>query len=248
MPTFGFTDAELNDLTHYFASLDRASYPFLVARGAAEPRELGRGQEGLRAAQVRAVPPPLARGHEPPGSRPGRRLAPEPPDGLDAAAARLDRRLDPAARRVDARHADADELPEGRRREALLAAGAALSTRRTSRPTAPSSRGSSEATREAKQFLSSPDAVTRALGDYVWSIGVERRHGAGRVKPPAPAQSAAGFAFAAVSRPGRGLARRRSVEKPRSEKPAVGPPRPRRRPLLRQPGNLARRPSCCSSG
>ena len=31
MPTFGFTERELNDLTRYFASLDRAAYPFLIA-------------------------------------------------------------------------------------------------------------------------------------------------------------------------------------------------------------------------
>ena len=44
MPTFGFTDAELNDLTRYFASLDRAQYPFLVP-ATAEPGELGRGKK-----------------------------------------------------------------------------------------------------------------------------------------------------------------------------------------------------------
>ena len=41
MPTFGFTDQELNDLTRYFASLDRAQYPFLVA-GYATTRRAGR--------------------------------------------------------------------------------------------------------------------------------------------------------------------------------------------------------------
>jgi cytochrome c2 len=30
MPTFGFTDAQLNDLTKYFAALSKASYPFIL--------------------------------------------------------------------------------------------------------------------------------------------------------------------------------------------------------------------------
>ena len=45
MPTFGFTDAELNDLTLYFASLDRASYPFLVAEGDGSPANWAAGKK-----------------------------------------------------------------------------------------------------------------------------------------------------------------------------------------------------------
>ncbi len=125
MPTFGFTDAELNDLTQYFASLDRASVPVPRRRLRHQPRELGGGQEGVRAPEVRAVPPSVDRGLQSPRGRP-REPGPESPDGLDAAPPRLDPRLDPAARRVDAGHADAHQLPQGRRRASLLAARPAL--------------------------------------------------------------------------------------------------------------------------
>jgi mono/diheme cytochrome c family protein len=43
MPTFGFTDAQLNDLTKYFAALSRASYPFLLENTAPDPRSLAAG-------------------------------------------------------------------------------------------------------------------------------------------------------------------------------------------------------------
>ena len=45
MPTFGFTDQELNDLTRYFAFLDRASYPFLTAEHATAPARWAAGKK-----------------------------------------------------------------------------------------------------------------------------------------------------------------------------------------------------------
>jgi cytochrome c2 len=44
MPTFGFTDAELNDLTSYFAALSRAAYPFVLPYGGPDPRSLASGR------------------------------------------------------------------------------------------------------------------------------------------------------------------------------------------------------------
>ena len=54
MPTFQFTDQELNDLTKYFAALSRAPYPFLLQASAADPRSLASGRlvfEAYRCAQ-----------------------------------------------------------------------------------------------------------------------------------------------------------------------------------------------------
>jgi len=45
MPTFGFTDGQLNDLTRYFASLSKASYPFMVAQEAPDSRSIAAGQK-----------------------------------------------------------------------------------------------------------------------------------------------------------------------------------------------------------
>ena len=44
MPTFGFTTEELNDLTRYFAALDRARYPFDAARLRDGSQDLAGGQ------------------------------------------------------------------------------------------------------------------------------------------------------------------------------------------------------------
>jgi mono/diheme cytochrome c family protein len=45
MPTFGFTDAQLNDLTRYFAALSKAPYPFLLQDYSADPRSLASGRK-----------------------------------------------------------------------------------------------------------------------------------------------------------------------------------------------------------
>jgi cytochrome c2 len=44
MPTFGFTDAQLNDLTKYFAALSKASYPFMLDSAAPDPTSLAAGR------------------------------------------------------------------------------------------------------------------------------------------------------------------------------------------------------------
>ena len=45
MPTFGFTDAQLNDLTRYFAALSRASYPFMLEAGTPDPTSIAAGRK-----------------------------------------------------------------------------------------------------------------------------------------------------------------------------------------------------------
>jgi cytochrome c2 len=44
MPTFGFTDGQLNDLTKYFASLSKASYPFVLDAAAPDSTSLAAGK------------------------------------------------------------------------------------------------------------------------------------------------------------------------------------------------------------
>jgi len=191
MPTFGFTDAELNDLTHYFASLDRAQYPFLVAGGAENPASWAAGKKVFELLKCAQCHPRSIEDF----NRPGVDRASLAPN-LQMAAKRLRhdwiadwiRRPDewmPGTRmptnfpKGDDGHRfsplgqlfDAPSFASDRAEFARILGGDA----------------------QAKEFLSSPEAVTRALGGYVWSIGVNG--GTAPVeKPPAPAQSASGFA------------------------------------------------------
>ena len=191
MPTFGFTDAELNDLTHYFASLDRAQYPFLVAGGAENPASWAAGKKVFELLKCAQCHPRSIEDF----NRPGVDRASLAPN-LQMAAKRLRhdwiadwiRRPDewmPGTRmptnfpKGDDGHRfsplgqlfDAPSFASDRAEFARILGGDA----------------------QAKAFLSSPEAVTRALGGYVWSIGVNG--GTAPVeKPPAPAQSASGFA------------------------------------------------------
>jgi len=45
MPTFGFTDAQLNELTQYFAALSNAAYPFAMPSGSPDARSLASGRK-----------------------------------------------------------------------------------------------------------------------------------------------------------------------------------------------------------
>ncbi len=190
MPTFGFTDAELNDLTLYFASLDRASYPFLVADGDGNPATWAAGKKVFELLKCAQCHPRSIEDL----NRPGIDRATLAPN-LQMAAKRLRhdwiadwiRRPDewmPGTRmptnfpKGDDGHRfsplgqifDAPSFAPDRAEFARLLGGDAA----------------------ARQFLSSPEAVTRALGDYVWSIGVNG--GTAPVAPaPPPAQSASRF-------------------------------------------------------
>ena len=125
MPTFGFTDQELNDLTRYFASLDRAEYPFLIADYSTTPQSWQAGKKVFELLKCAQCHPRSAEDFNKPGVDRAS-LAPEPPDGRDAPAPQLDQQLDPAARRVDAGDPDADQLPEERRRAPHFAARGAV--------------------------------------------------------------------------------------------------------------------------
>ena len=48
----------------------------------------------------------------------------------------------------------------------------------------------------ARQFLSSPEAVTKALRDYVWSLGSSGGASPAPVPPPAPSQAERAFGSA----------------------------------------------------
>jgi hypothetical protein len=50
---------------------------------------------------------------------------------------------------------------------------------------------------KATAFLSNPDAVTRSLRDYVWSLGINGGSSPAPLQPAGDAQSAAGFGSAA---------------------------------------------------
>ncbi len=189
MPTFGFTDAELNDLTLYFASLDRSAYPFLVQDYATNPVSWAAGKrvfELLKCAQCHPRSPEDM-------NRPGVDRASLAPN-LQMAATRL-------------RH---DWIADWIRRPDEWMPGTRMPTNfpkgddghRTSplaglldAPNFASDRaefirlfGSEE---RVKQFLGSPDEVTRALRDYVWSIGVNG--GTAPVEPKTPAQAESAF-------------------------------------------------------
>ncbi|MFY9551455.1 MAG: c-type cytochrome, partial [Thermoanaerobaculia bacterium] len=181
MPTFGFTDRELNDLTHYFASLDRASYPFLVAGGAANPQSWAAGKktfELLRCAQChpRSIEDM---------NRPGVDRASLAPN-LQMAATRL--RHDWIAdwiRRPDEWMPGTrmpTNFPKGDdgKRFSPLAGLFDQPSFAKDREEYARILGGDEV---AKQFLSSPEAITKALADYVWSLG--STGGAG--SPPAKA-------------------------------------------------------------
>ena len=211
MPTFGFTDAELNDLTQYFASLDRAAYPFLVADYATNPASWAAGKKTFELLKCAQCHPRSLEDF----NRPGVDRASLAPN-LQMASTRL-------------RH---DWIPDWIRRPDEWMPGTRMPTnfpkgddghrfspigQQFDAPSFAADRaefarilGGDE---QAKAFLSNPDAVTRALGDYVWSIGVnggtapvdptrpagERaaRFGASpapRAAAPAPAGAAAGTA------------------------------------------------------
>ncbi len=202
MPTFGFTDAELNDLTLYFASLDRASYPFLVAEGDGSPANWAAGKKVFELLKCAQCHPRSLEDFNRPGVDRST-LAPN----LQMAAKRLrhdwiadwirrpdewmpgtrmptnfpkgddGHRFSPLAQLFDAPSFAADRAEFAR----ILGSDA-----------------------RAKQFLASPEEVTRALGDYVWSIGVNGGTAPVEPRTPPPAQSASRFGSPAPAGGGAG--------------------------------------------
>lgn len=170
MPTFGFSSDELNDLTRYFASLDRASYPFLDADHPTDPGRWAAGRKVFELLRCKQCHPRNEQEMNAPGVDRAS-LAPN----LQMSSTRL-------------RHAwiadwikRPDEWMPGTRMPTNFPKGD--DGKRTSpiaalldAPTFAADRaefarylGGDEA---AKKFLSDPDAVTKALRDYVWSVGI----------------------------------------------------------------------------
>lgn len=185
MPTFEFTTPELNDLTRYFASLDRAEYPFLARDYVTEPARWAAGKKVFDMLRCRQCHP----------SSEAEMNAP----GVDRAS--LAPNLQMSARRL--RHewiADwikrPDEWMPGTRmptnfpkgddgkRVSPIAALLDAPTFAADRAEFARLLGGDEA---AKRFLNDPDAVTKALRDYVWSVGITGGTApAGPASPPEP--------------------------------------------------------------
>ncbi|HEX9287070.1 MAG TPA: c-type cytochrome [Thermoanaerobaculia bacterium] len=170
MPTFGFTTAELNDLTRYFASLDRSQYPFLVRDYVTEPGRWAAGRKVFELLRCKQCHPR----NETEMNAPGVDRASLAPN-LQMAATRLRhdwisdwiRRPDewmPGTRMPT-------NFPKGDdgKRTSPIAALLDAPTFAADRAEFARLLGGDAA---AKSFLSDPDAVTKALRDYVWSVGV----------------------------------------------------------------------------
>ena len=169
MPTFGFSERELNDLTLYFSSLDRATYPFLSADYATDPRIWAAGKKTFELLKCAQCHPRSVKEMNRPGVDRST-LAPN----LQMAATRLRhdwindwiRRPDEwmPGTRMPTNFPKADD---GHRTSPIATV---LDTPAFAKDRAEYARilGSEE---KVKPFLSDPDAVTKALRDYVWSIG-----------------------------------------------------------------------------
>ncbi|HEY7863954.1 MAG TPA: hypothetical protein VIE39_09855, partial [Thermoanaerobaculia bacterium] len=169
----------LNDLTRYFAALDRATYPFLLGEYRTDPKSLAAGRkvfELLKCAQCH--PRNLEEMNRP---------------GVDRATLAPNLQMAPSRLRHDwiadwIRRPDEwmpgtrmpTNFPKGDdgHRYSPIAAMYDAPAFAADRAEFVRILGSDDA---AKSFLADPDAITRALRDYVWSLG-------GTASPaPAPA-------------------------------------------------------------
>ena len=191
MPTFGFTTEELNDLTRYFAALDRARYPFDTADFVTDPRSWAAGRKTFELLKCAKCHPRNEQELNAPGVD-RTTLAPN----LQMAATRLRHDwINDWIRRPDewmpgTRMPTNFPLGEDGHRMSPLAGMLDSPAFAQDRQDYARILGSDDA---AKTFLASPDAVTRALRDYVWSVGING--GTAPVSPeaaPAPATSRAG--------------------------------------------------------
>ena len=170
MPTFGFNAAELNDLTKYFASLDRASYPFLARDYVTEPGRWAAGRKVFEMLKCKQCHPRNEQEMNAPGVDRAS-LAPN----LQMAATRLRhdwisdwiKRPDEwmPGTRMPTNFPKADDG----KRMSPIAALLDAPTFAADRAEFARLLGGDDA---AKTFLSDPDQVTKALRDYVWSVGI----------------------------------------------------------------------------
>src|ERR1700674_2296364 len=187
MPTFGFSERDLNDLTRYFASLDRAQYPFLVAAYGTEPARWAAGRKVFEMLKCKQCHPRTEQEMNAPGADKAN-LAPN----LQMASTRLRHDWISDWIRRPEEWMPGTRMPtnfprgeDGKRTSPL---GAMLGAPSFAKDREEFGRilGGDEA---AKKFLSDPDAVTKALRDYVWSIGING--GSAPAAGPATAAAAA---------------------------------------------------------
>jgi mono/diheme cytochrome c family protein len=169
MPTFDFTDADLNDLTRYFAYLDRAAYPFLTAEYPADSARWAAGRKVFELLKCKQCHPRSEQEMNAVADKSS--LAPN----LQMASKRLRHDwINDWIRRPDEWMPGTrmpTNFPKGDtgQRTSPLAAMADAPAFAKDRAEIAQALGGDDA---AKKFLADPDAVTRALRDYVWSIGV----------------------------------------------------------------------------
>ena len=189
MPTFGFTPPELNDLTRYFAFLDRAQYPFLVTEHPVDPNRWAAGRKVFELLRCKQCHPRSEQEMNAPGVDRSS-LAPN----LQMASTRLRHDwINDWIRRPDEwmpgtrMPTNFPKAEDGKRVSPLAgmvdAPGFAKDREEFARLL-----GGDEAVRS---FLGNPDAVTKALRDYVWSIGVNGGTAPAGPPPAEPAPAAA---------------------------------------------------------
>ena len=195
MPTFGFTDQELNDLTHYFASLDKAAYPFLIGDYATSPSSWAAGKKVFELLKCAQCHPRSVEDM----NRPGVDRASLAPN-LQMAETRLRHNwinswiLQPDEWMPGTRMPTNFPKGDDGKRASPLAALLDAPNFAADRVEFARILGDDE---KAKEFLSNPDAVTRALRDYVWSIGINGGAAPAPIQPAADARAAAAFGSAA---------------------------------------------------
>lgn len=196
MPTFGFSERDLNDLTRYFAYLDRAQYPFLTADHAMDAKNWAAGKKLFELLKCKQCHPRSDQEMNAPGVDRAS-LAPN----LQMASTRLRHDwINDWIRRPDEWMPGTrmpTNFPKGDdgKRSSPLAALVDAPAFAADRAEFARLLGGDEAT---KKFLSDPDAVTKALRDYVWSVGVNG--GTAPVGATAPAESAPPARTAATRR------------------------------------------------
>jgi mono/diheme cytochrome c family protein len=185
MPTFGFTETELNDLTRYFANLDRASYPFLNADYATDAARWAAGKRVFELLKCKQCHPRSEQEMNAPGVDRSS-LAPN----LQMASTRLRHDwINDWIRRPD-EWMPGTRMPtnfpksEEGKRTSPLAALVDAPAFAADRAELGRALGGDDA---ARRFLADPDAVTKALRDYVWSIGVNGGTGPAGASPERPA-------------------------------------------------------------
>jgi cytochrome c2 len=195
MPTFDFGTDQLNTLTRYFATLDKARYPFESRVFTVEDRSRAAGAktfEALKCAQCHPTSPEAFQQALREGKTPAD-LAPM----LSVAHTRL--RYDWIAdwikrpeewmpgTRMPTNFPKVDDEKQPDKRISPLAAALDMPPFAALKKDLVAIWGSEA---EAKAYISDPDRVTKALRDHVWSLGNESLAKTKPAKPPAASTNA----------------------------------------------------------